>query len=166
MTQACALLASEGFDQVADVAAHDGHRNVIWCNFDYGWLADVQEYQRLGEKRLGKIQIWYQAELIDPHMAVLVSCGSWPQHPFRDIFIHQIGQISSSPAEYGRGHGGSVRVALAVLRAFSRPLTPWLYENHFVWFGHDGASPQYRAEIRDALPTRVRNLIGPAYISV
>lgn len=151
--------ASTGRDQASPGTADRVDRmDLVFVSPEIGIATAhaIRWLHRPEELYVRRVDIHYNVEVIDQGLTILggsyrygrdendrpthVRCGTLHWHP-------------SVPA-------GSLRVRLAVMRAFTRPVLPWRYDV-LVTVGDDGTPAQERIDAIDRLPGYVRDLFGP-----
>lgn len=194
------LLASEGFEQVADVYGNAGPAPQPRALYDYvpvheqaridaatvppaptgttvanrvalvlcartdGFLATVHASAFDSAVRVQNVSVFYNVMILDQDAFWAGVTGT--HHLATDddgaLTTIQAGAISTMPVYPG---GGSLRVGLAALRAFARPVAPW-YDHPAVHYFAEGSGVTDRAEeILVGLPAWVHDLLGPRLIS-
>lgn len=155
-----ALLADEGFEPIPNLPAlHDGDIDELLLHPHQGWLAAIHApcpYAEHQPRSLGRVEVWCNALALDLEIAIAGTSGlslapTTEPHTRTDV-LH--GKLRAAP-----GHGGSLRVQLAVLRAVTSPMVPWAYPVH-LQLGRDGTLATRVRNIVDALPTYVHDCLG------
>lgn len=158
------LLAGEGFVEVLDdLTDHDcDHQrgvDLVAVHWEMAWLAVVHAAPAwrdpLGPLEFRTVRIYHQTRPVDPELVSYAhGAGTYGWVDGRRTAVWS-GHITITATE--RSSAGSVRVRLAGLRAFGRPVAPWI-SPHPVHL--DSASTDQQA-VLDRLPQAVRELFGP-----
>ncbi|MFD9964889.1 hypothetical protein [Amycolatopsis sp. NPDC058986] len=175
LDQLLRICAEEGLEQVADVTDLVGDRYVFLLGEQDGLLGVVY----VTEGYSGTVQPW---SLTLHGNAVVDDFGVFGCSAVR---MQHCGWLPDSRSVIGgecrwhlhsaRYSAGSLRVALAVLRASSIAIVPWRYPAVRTWFGPDApralvgddsdatvaVSRANTAAMLEALPTRVHTVLGP-----
>ncbi|MEU1813267.1 hypothetical protein [Micromonospora aurantiaca (nom. illeg.)] len=138
-----------------------GRVALVLCSRVDGFLATVHAVE-IGNAGLSvqTVAVYYNVMVLDRELSWAGVAGSrylaWDAHGARTT-IH-VGNIGNMPVYRS---GGSLRVGLAALRAFGRPVAPW-YESPLIGFGEDKSDVLGRVdEILAGLPVWVHELLGP-----
>jgi hypothetical protein len=158
ITEARAFLHDEGFVEALDVHGNatsdtpSGDVQLLLFNADQGMLAELwaPSFREL-PPHIEHIRIVYQVEAIDPEMLIV----SGTRH-FEAGGI-QTGDLTEKIQLAG---AGSLRVQLAALRAFARPVLPWRTHPR-IYLGHDGTPPTEVRRILQSLPQHIHDTLGP-----
>lgn len=150
------LLLSEDFQPIAGLPClHEDDLDEMWIHPD-GWLANLHAANhRTRPDPTPQIRVWVQAIAVD---AELAWTGAELNHTTittdGGIATRLHGHLTANPQ-----HGGSLRVALACLRAATTPAIPWGYPMS-LHPGRDGTPDTNRHALYQALPTVARDLIA------
>jgi hypothetical protein len=157
------FLASEGFVEVLDARGNvdSGHGGVdlICVNAPDGLIATVTGSDPWGKgTQLHSIAVCYNIAALDEE---LVWARGGEGGTFFDSNRHRTNLLYGTFTVYPRDGWShcSLRTALAVLRAFTRPITPWIHPVRLT-LGTDGVPDDERRSIIARLPEEVRELFG------
>ncbi|WP_433531328.1 hypothetical protein ACQPYA_04245 [Micromonospora sp. CA-263727] len=133
---------------------------LVLCSRVDGFLATVYAVDVGGGLKVQDVRVFHTVMVLDQELCWASMGGSHSfacdEHGTRTTI--QVGSIGAQPAI---ASGGSLRVRLAALRAFTRPVKPW-YARPYITFGNSGIDLLSRVdEILTGLPDWVHDLLGP-----
>lgn len=158
------LLAEEGFIEVLDVRGNvdsgRGDVDLVCVNADAGFIATVTGSDPFGRgTQLWSISVAYNVAALDEELVLATRCrGGAVVDSDRRATNLMFGMVTVRPPDSWPHR--SLRTDLAVLRAFARPVTPWIYPVS-IMLGTDDVPDDERRGIIARLPQEVHELFGP-----
>lgn len=139
VADATGLLGAEGFTPAGETAGPaegtprggegrevfgtEQQHLTVWAHIEAGWLATLSTRQpTTGQPTLEEITVWYCVEPLDEQMLAAGLAGGYHASIGERHCAVWYGCMRVRPRQNG---GGSLRVCLAALRAFARPILPW-----------------------------------------
>jgi hypothetical protein len=132
---------------------------LVLCSPTDGFLATVHATE-IGGRGLEvvTVDVFYNVMVLDRELYWCgVQGGGLALDENRNLITIDVGGIGNVPVYRS---GGSLRVGLAALRAFARPVAPW-YAKPYISLGEDTELLDRVDEILTGLPTWVHDLLGP-----
>ncbi|MFI5614663.1 hypothetical protein [Amycolatopsis sp. NPDC051903] len=171
------LLLEEGFSPLPGAVLHPCHRLQLMLHAADGLLAEIHEAESLvdpaGGFELRHVRVYGCVKILDRDLLHTGTHGiSNVLDGDRQRTRFAAGRLTGLPG----GGAGSLRVALAVLRAATRPALPWPHPPITTWMGpgslpglpadstHEdtvAASTAATRRVLDDLPRHVHELLGP-----
>ncbi|WP_143531891.1 hypothetical protein [Saccharothrix sp. ALI-22-I] len=151
-------------DATGVLAAGPDGVDVVLVNPDTGWLATVHAPDSGSGPRVENVRVHLNAAELDHGLLIPGPAGQIMFDAQGRRTNIAFGRITAHPRRRSSGDEPSLRVQLAVLRAFTRPVMPWL-RHPTVHLGRDGTPPVWRRNVLAALPAWVHDLLGPALIT-
>lgn len=157
------LLADEGFVEVHDVHGNvdsgTGDVDLILLIANTGLLASLHAPDNGNGPRPECVRVAYNAAELDSELVILYgnSGVAFDGQRRRTNVVYGTIYVNT---RYPHWPGGSLKVQLAVLRAFCRPVMPW-YHPVSLHIGRDGTPAEDQLRVIDALPSEIHELFGP-----
>ena len=143
--------------QQEDSPARPGDVNLVLLSTE-GFLATIHAPDNFGQgARPESVHVSYNVATVDRE---LFDAGDSSSHHVRDDHDRLTNiRYGTLQNQVGRS-GGSLRVGLAVLRAFATPIIPWTHPVR-LHVGRDGAPRDHLRQVIAGLPDRLHDLLGP-----